>query len=64
MSYDVLRQSLYRVCDDLDTREPWLRELVESTIELQKVSHSMERPNLERGVALKSVQYLQQLHTR
>ena len=26
---------------------PWLRELVETTIELQRVSHSMERPRLD-----------------
>ena len=26
---------------------PWLRELVETTIELQRVSHSMERPKLD-----------------
>ena len=26
---------------------PWLRELVEATIELQRISHSMERPKLD-----------------
>ena len=26
---------------------PWVRELVEATIELQRISHSMERPKLE-----------------